>query len=93
MKAQCLLFVRLAGKPVSARFDGLHDDKCFIMRFEEDPLASKMLTWRGIIIMSIVSGTTTSEIFVPLGVHYPRGVDIEVKRFARRSEAEVFKKY
>ncbi|EER15356.1 hypothetical protein Pmar_PMAR001409 [Perkinsus marinus ATCC 50983] len=53
---------KLAGKPVSARFDGLHDDKCFIMRFEEDPLAR----------------TTTSEIFVPLGVHYPRGVDIEV---------------
>ncbi|KAF4660464.1 hypothetical protein FOZ61_004003 [Perkinsus olseni] len=53
---------KLAGKLVSARFDGLHDDKCFIMRFEQDPTAK----------------TNRSEIFVPLGVHYPRGIDIEV---------------
>ncbi|KAF4657520.1 hypothetical protein FOL47_008402 [Perkinsus chesapeaki] len=53
---------KLAGNPLTVNFDALSDDKTFMVRFEQDP-ASK---------------TTESEFFVPLGVHYPRGVDIEV---------------
>mmetsp|Transcript_10233 Transcript_10233/g.8538 ORF Transcript_10233/g.8538 Transcript_10233/m.8538 type:complete len:122 (-) Transcript_10233:306-671(-) len=53
---------KLAGNPLTVNFDALNDDKTFMMRFEQDP----------------VSKTSESEFFVPLGVHYPRGVDIEV---------------